>query len=105
MITDAIAKQHAEPYHGCCWVYFTTADEQQGYPETLDRLRAYPLEDLLRERMTFIKASFDRAFGGNAKRALALVEQVIDERECYCREKNQALEQDAIADHRPTKGT
>ncbi len=56
---------------------FTLADEQNGYVKTLRLIRAFRElrpEQLERERRELVKASFNRMFGHNAKKLLALVE-------------------------------
>jgi len=57
---------------------FTLSDEQSGYFKTRRIIRAFRElrpEQLERERRELVKASFDRMFGHNARRLLALIEE------------------------------
>lgn len=59
-------------------LHFTTADQQAGYPKTRAVIRAFAehrTEDLRREKRELLKASFDRMFGHNARKLLALIEE------------------------------
>jgi len=78
MTTD-IATQHQAPFKGLLWD-FGLEDERAGFPKGLAVLRSWPDADLKREQRALLKASFSNIFGHNARRALALIEQVIAER-------------------------
>lgn len=59
-------------------IEFSTADEKAGYPKTRAIIRAFMAhrpEQLEAERRVLLRASFDRVFGGNAKRLLGLIEE------------------------------
>jgi hypothetical protein len=56
---------------------FTLRDEQEGYPRTcaiIAAMREHRSEQLDRERRELLKASFDRMFGHNARKLLALIQ-------------------------------
>jgi len=79
---EEIIRQHQHPYRGAsldnCW-----NEEKIGFPKALATLRSWPIQDLYRERLEMLKASFNPMFGMNAKKMLNLIEQVIDERGKY----------------------
>jgi hypothetical protein len=55
----------------------TQKDESEGFPRTravIQAMREYRPEQLERERRLYLKHSFDRIFGHNARKLLALIE-------------------------------
>jgi hypothetical protein len=55
---------------------FTPRDEQEGYPRTraiISAMRKHRPDQLEHERRKLLKASFDRMFGHNARKLLALI--------------------------------
>ena len=57
---------------------FSLSDEQAGYPKTRAIIRAFRdhrPEQFRKEKYLELRATFDRVFGGNAKRLLAIMEQ------------------------------
>lgn len=81
--------QHASPYHGDASPYFHWVDEQSGYPETLRRLRAYPMGKLEAEKWDLRYATSDPCCGLNAVRWLFLVDTVIAERAALLKKTRQ----------------
>lgn len=77
---DAIERQHKTTYMGDASIYFTYDDAQVGYPETLRRLRAYPLKKLETEKHEMRYATSDPAFGRNATAWVCLIDKVLAER-------------------------
>lgn len=60
-------------------LYFTLVDEQAGYPKTRTVLKAmaeHRPDQLEREYRDMLRGSFDRVFGHNARKMLALIEEV-----------------------------
>ena len=55
-------------YIGRADAYFTTKDEQAGYPETRKRLAGYPDDMLQRDYLEAQRDSFGNLFGHNARR-------------------------------------
>lgn len=99
-ITSDVKAQHLGPYLGR---YIDDCPNQAklGYPKALATLRSWNDRALRSERLALLKGSFDRVFGNAAKRALALVEQVQEERAMIVREiENQedGLTVDDLAD-------
>jgi hypothetical protein len=61
-------------------LYFTYADESEGYPRMRTVIRALIVhrpEQVERERREMLKASFDRMFGHQAKKCLAIIEDEL----------------------------
>lgn len=60
--------------------HFTLQDEREGYPRCKAVLCEMSNEQLEREYRENIKASFDKLFGHNAKRLLALIKEERERR-------------------------
>ena len=61
-------------------LYYTWNEQQAGFPRmraVIRAMRQYRPLDLERERRELLKASFDRMFGHNARKALEVLEQEI----------------------------
>lgn len=57
--------------------FFTLADSENGYVKTRAALETYTEKELEREYHEYLKASFDRMFGHNAKKYFNLVTQEL----------------------------
>lgn len=72
-------------FEGCtlAWsigFYTSTNEERAGYPRmraVIQAMLAYRPEQVERERREMLKSSFDRMFGHNAKKVLAVIEDEI----------------------------
>ncbi len=65
-------------------LYHTLTDQREGFPRMRTVIRAmqqYRPEDLKRERYEMLKASFGHMFGHNAKVALAVIDEEIENAE------------------------
>lgn len=72
-----------EPLSWDVGVYFTLNEERQGYPRlrtVLAAMREYRPDQLEREKRELLKGTFDKVFGHNARKLLALIEKTEDER-------------------------
>lgn len=59
-------------------LYFTLSEAERNYPKMRTVIRAMMEkrpDQLERERVELVKASFDRVFGTNAKRCLIVIEE------------------------------
>lgn len=60
--------------------YFTASEQNAGYPRmraVILAMQAHRPEQLERERRDMLKGSFDRLFGHNARRCLAVIEDTM----------------------------
>lgn len=60
---------------GC---YHTIAEEQAGFPRmraVIQAMRVHRPEQLEHQRMEMLKGSFNKMFGHNARKALAIIEE------------------------------
>lgn len=70
------------PYLGRYDPYMTLADAQRGYSETKKHLRGMDSDSLKREYLEMSRASFNRMFGHNARKAANLVAEELLARQC-----------------------
>ena len=61
-------------------LYNTTEQARLGYPRALCILREMGIDSLRRLRREYLKASFDRMFGQNARPLLGLITQEFERR-------------------------
>jgi hypothetical protein len=78
-LAPEVVAQHQAPYKGAP-LDNSHAQEQLGFPKALETLRSWPSDKLQAERRDLLRSSYGM-FGQNAKKLLAVVEQVIRERQ------------------------